>query len=61
MLLSLSISLLGANLTIRKGLYLIILSILLNIVLIVTLAVPLYLIATIKVSLKFGVPRGKFY
>ena len=61
MLLSLTISPLGATLVIRKGLYLILLLIFLSTAQIAALAVPPYLIATIKASLKFGALRERFY
>jgi hypothetical protein len=59
--LSLTISPLGATIVARKGLYLIILSIFLNIALIAASAIPPYLIATIKISLKFGALGERFY
>jgi hypothetical protein len=61
MSLSLIISPLRATSVIREGLYLIMLSILLSTALIAALAVPPYLIVTIKVSSKFGALREKFY
>jgi hypothetical protein len=61
MLLSLTISPLGATLVIRKGLHLIILLILLITSLIAALVIPPCLIATIKVSLKFGALKERFY
>jgi len=61
MLLSLTISPLGATSATRKGLHLIMLSILLSTALIAASAVPPCLITTIKVSSKFGALGEKFY
>ena len=61
MLLSLTISPLKATLITKKGLHLIILLILLIILLIATLAIPSYLIATIKVFSKFEALKEKSY
>jgi len=61
MLLSLTISPLGATLAARKGLYLILLSIFSSTAQIAALAVAPCLIATIKASSKFGALRERFY
>jgi hypothetical protein len=61
MLLSLTIFPLGATSAARKGLYLIMLSIFSSTALIAASAVPPYLIATIKVSSKFGALGERFY